>query len=111
MKVSTSAQLIRPEKIAVKRTDLRQQQSEILSKARGTTVVVVASAGQHADEKCILSKRYFDELVANVESLAETLEILADRNLFDQIMTASETLEDDLKRGKLHSFEEAFEEP
>jgi hypothetical protein len=42
-------------------------------------------------------------------SLAETLEIMADRKLFDQVMKASETLEADLKRGDLHSLEEAFE--
>ena len=108
MKPSTSGQLIQPEKIRVKRTELRQNQSEILGKVRGATVVVVAGAGKTAEEKCILSKRYFDELVANVESLAETMEIMADRRLFDQIMSASETVERDLKQGKLHSFEEAF---
>lgn len=110
MKASTTAQLIRPEKIPVKRTDLRQNQSEVLSKVRGTTVVVVAGASQAAGEKCILSKQYFEDLVANVESLAETMEIMADRRLFDQILTASATLEEDLRQGKLHSFEEAFEE-
>jgi hypothetical protein len=36
------------------------------------------------------------------------MEIMADRRLFDQIMSASETVERDLKQGKLHSFEEAF---
>ena len=38
----------------------------------------------------------------------ETLEITSDRKLFQQIMNAAATLEDDTRLGKLHSFEEAF---
>ena len=43
-----------------------------------------------------------------VRSLAETLEIAADRRLFMQILKAAATLEEDVRVGKLHSFEEAF---
>jgi hypothetical protein len=60
-----------------------------------------------ATRKRLQFPRVFDH--EDVESLVETLEIMADRRLFDQIMAASETIDDDLRRGKLHSFEEAFE--
>jgi hypothetical protein len=43
-----------------------------------------------------------------VRSLAETLEIAADRRLFRQILKAAATLKEDARLGKLHSFEEAF---
>jgi hypothetical protein len=45
-----------------------------------------------------------------VRSLAETLEIAADRRLFVQILKAAATLKGDLRLGKLHSFEEAFDD-
>jgi hypothetical protein len=40
----------------------------------------------------------------------ETLEIATDQKVFSQIMRAAKTLEKDTRRGKLHSFEEAFGE-
>jgi len=43
-----------------------------------------------------------------MRSLLETLEIMADRKLFSQILRAAETLKSDLRQGKLHNFEEAF---
>lgn len=45
-----------------------------------------------------------------MDSLRETLEIAMDRKLFQQILAAADTLEQDLRAGKLHSLEEAFEE-
>ena len=40
----------------------------------------------------------------------ETLEIIKDQKLFGQILKASKTIDDDIRLGKLHSFEEAFRE-
>lgn len=45
-----------------------------------------------------------------MRSLLETLEIMADRRLFNQILRAAVTLDDDVRSGKLASFEEAFKE-
>jgi hypothetical protein len=45
-----------------------------------------------------------------LESRYETQEIAMDRKLFDQILAARDTLEEDLRLGKLHSLEEAFAE-
>lgn len=105
----TKRALTHPHEIRVKRTDLRQRQRETLGRARGRTVVVISASGRE-DEKLLLDRKYFDEMVGRVRSLLETLEIATDQKLFTQILRAASTLEQDTRRGKLHSFQEAFGE-
>jgi len=100
--------LTNPDRIRVNRTQLRDNLRRTLQQARGSTVVAISSH-DHKDEKLLLDKRYFDELVQTLNSLIETLEITTDRKLFGQIMRAASTLEEDTRLGRLHSFEEAFE--
>jgi hypothetical protein len=88
---------------------LRQKQRETLDRAKGNTVVVI-NATDREEEKLVLDKKYFEEIVLKLRSLAETLEITMDRRLFGQIMRAAVNLEEDTRQGKLHSFEEAFKE-
>lgn len=99
--------LIRPHAVRVNRSDLRQKQRETLKQAKQNTVVVI-SANDPEDEKLLVDKKYFEDLVQRMRSLAETLEIIADQKLFAQILSAAPSLRQDAKRGKLHSFEEAF---
>lgn len=96
-----------PKRVRVNRTDLRQNQRRTLNQAKGSTLVVI-SANDEADEKLLLDKSYFDELMRQLNSLVETLEITTDRKLFAQILRAASTLEDDTRLGKLHSFAEVF---
>lgn len=103
----TKSALIHPREVRVKRTDLRQRQRETLHRASGRTVVVIP-AGKKDDEKLLLDRKYFDEMVKRLRSLIETLEIATDPKLFGQILRAASTLEEDTRRGKLHSFREAF---
>ena len=93
----------------VNRSDLRQHQSKWLRKARGQHVLLIKS-NDAQEEKIILDKQYFDEIRRKLESLLETLEIAMDRKLFNQILAAADTLEEDLRLGKLHSLEDAFAE-
>ena len=95
--------------IEVNRSELRQNQSATLRRARGRNVLLIR-ANDKAEEKVVLDKRYFDEIRQRLEAVVETLEIAMDRKLFNQIMAAADTLEDDLRLGKLHSLEEAFAE-
>jgi hypothetical protein len=95
--------------LEVNRTDLRQHQSRWLKKARGQHVLLIKS-NDTEQEKVVLDRRYFEEIRRNLESLVETLEITMDRRLFNQILAAADTLEEDLRLGKLHSLEEAFAE-
>ncbi|MGB7283619.1 MAG: hypothetical protein WBE13_15235 [Candidatus Acidiferrum sp.] len=105
----TVKRLTRPERHTVKRSELRQNQSATLRLARGHNVVVI-SATHEEDEKLLLDKKYFDELIGNLRSVAETLEIIADQKFFTQILSAGENLGENARLGKLRSFEEAFGE-
>jgi predicted Ser/Thr protein kinase len=101
--------LTQAELLEVNRTDLRQNQSRWLKKARGKRVLLIKSSDKE-DEKVVLDKQYFDEIRKNLESTMETLQIAMDRKLFNQILTAADTLGEDLRLGKLHSLEDAFAE-
>ena len=79
----------------------------MLKQAKGETVVEVASRGK-GKEKYILDKAYFDELVSGRDAAVETLAILMDGKLFSRLMTTLETLDEDLRAGRLASFEEVF---
>ncbi len=103
----SSRALARPETIQVKRSEFRRNQKRLLKKAKGRTVVVVTSRGE-GEEKCVLDRRYFEELLKKLAAAIETLEITTDRKLFQQLLRAAETLDDDAQLGRLHSFEEAF---
>jgi hypothetical protein len=105
----TTLALTRPRLVVVNRTDLRQKQREILDRAKGSTVLVISATDQE-EEKLVVDKAYFDELVQRLSSLIETLEITTDRRLFSQILRVASNLEEDTRLGKLHSFEEAFGE-
>ena len=101
--------LTQAELLEVNRTDLRQNQSRWLKKARGKRVLLIKSSDKE-DEKVVLDRQYFDEIRKNLESAMETLEIAMDRKLFNQILAAADTLDEDLRLGKLHSLEDAFAE-
>ncbi len=51
-----------------------------------------------------------EEPVSKLESTIETLEIMLDRRLFNQILATADVLEERVRQGKLHSFEEVFPE-
>lgn len=104
----TPGLLLDPQKISVRRTELRQNQSRVLGQASGRRVVVVSGASDESEEKYLVAKGYFEGLLEQMRALTETLEITADRRLFNQIMGTTDSLEEDLRLGKLSSVEEAF---
>lgn len=105
MKVSA---LTQPETVArVRRTQLRDNQRKLLKAATGSKIVEIVG-GDEEEEKYVVDKRYFDELVATFRATIETLEITKDPKLFAQILRASGTIDEDIRLSKLHSFEEAF---
>ena len=107
MKTAKSARP--PQRKRVNRSGLRQRQSAILKMAKGRTVVEVASRGKD-EEKCILDKAYFDELVSARDAAVETLEILTDQKLYSRLLKTAGTLSEDVRKGKLASLEEVFGE-
>ncbi len=98
-----------PERVRVNRSQLRQNQSKIFRQARGRRIVEVTGWSEE-DEKYVVDKRYFDDLVKKLRATVETLEITADPKLFGQILRAAENIDEDARLGRLHSFEEAFGE-
>jgi ribosomal protein L25 (general stress protein Ctc) len=72
---------------------------------------VVCYSNDKENDKLALDKQYFDDIRMNLESAMATLEIAMDRKLLNQILAAADTLDEDLRLGKLHSLEEAFAEP
>jgi hypothetical protein len=101
--------LTQPERHKVNRSELRQKQSATLRMARGSKVVLI-SANHEEDEKLLVDKKYFDEVIARLQSVIATLEITLDPKLFAQVLGSAEKLEENTRLGKLHSFEEAFGE-
>jgi hypothetical protein len=104
-----STALTKPEMIGISRTELRQNQSALLRRARGRNVLLIKS-NDETEEKVVLDRQYFDEIRKKLDAVVETLEIAMDRKLFNQILQAADTLEEDLRLGKLHSLEDAFAE-
>ena len=105
----TVLSLTKPHWITVKRSELRQNQRATLKRAKGRTVVLI-SANDAEEEKLVIDKEYFNEVLGKLQAAVETLSITMDERLFGQIMTAAKTLEEDIRLGKLRSFEEAFGE-
>ena len=98
-----------PEKVRVNRSQLRQRQSKILRQAKGRTIIEVPGWTED-DGKYVVDKRYFDDLLRRLRATVETLEITADPKLFGQILRAAQTVDQEARGGKLHSFDEAFGE-
>ena len=96
-----------PERVKVNRSQLRQSQSKILRQAKGRTIIEIPGWTEE-DGKYVVDKRYFDDLLRRLRATVETLEITADPKLFGQILRAARTIDDDARRGKLHSCAEAF---
>lgn len=92
----------------VNRSQLRQNQREILAKAVGNHVVLVKGHSE-ADTKYIIDKQQLEKLLKSLDSIRETLEILRDQELVQRLLQTAETLEDTVRRGRLYSFDEAFE--
>lgn len=101
--------LTKPERKIVNRSELRRKQSATLRMARGNQVVLI-SATHEEDEKLLMDKKYFDDIVQKLRAVIETLDIMSDQKLFKQIVGVAATLEEDTRLGRLHSFEEAFGE-
>jgi hypothetical protein len=98
-----------PEKVKVNRSQLRQSQSKILKQAKGRTIIEVPGWTEE-DGKYVVDKRYFDDLLRKLRATVETLEITANPKLFGQIIRAAQTLDQEARSKKLHSFDEAFGE-
>src|SRR6266852_3649482 len=96
--LGTMPSLAHPETVEVNRSQLRQNQSRVFREARGSKVVAVK--GRHPeDEKYVVDKKYFDELLRRLRAAIETLELTAYALLFHEIMKDGKTVDEDLRSG------------
>jgi hypothetical protein len=100
---------ISPERaLKVNRSELRADQSSILDKAVGEHIVVVKSPKSSGGEKYIIDSAYFNAVVERLQSAVETLEIMMDSRLFDNIRKSMDSIDEDMRLGRLHNFDDAF---
>lgn len=95
--------------IAVKKvtaTDLRDKLKTYLKQARANRVVLVENRRQ--PPKYLVDKEFLDSLVCERESILATLEILADRELADRLLTLSKTIDEDVAAGRLLTTKDVF---
>ena len=95
--------------IAVKKvtaTDLRDKLKKYLKQATANRVVLVENRRQ--PPKYLVDKDFLDSLVKERESILATLEILADRELTDRLLSLSKTIDDDVAAGRLLTTADVF---
>jgi hypothetical protein len=101
--------LAEPKFKKVNRSELRQKQKATLRLVHGSEGLIIQSDDEES-EKVVLDRKYFEQIQKHLQNVVETLEITMDQRLFKQILAAADTLEEDLRLGKLHSLEDAFAE-
>ncbi len=87
-------------------TALRGNLKKSLKAAKGTKVVLIENRRQPA--KYLVDKDYFDGLMRERESIAATLEILADQELTARLMDLAKSIDADVKTSRLMTLEEVF---
>jgi PHD/YefM family antitoxin component YafN of YafNO toxin-antitoxin module len=95
--------------IAVKKvtaTDLRNKLKTYLKEATANRVVLVENRRQPS--KYLVDKDFLDSLVNERDSILATLEILADRELTDRLLSLSKTIDRDVEAGRLLTTADVF---
>ena len=95
--------------IAVKKvtaTDLRGKLKTYFKEATANRVVLIENRRQPS--KYLVDKDFLDRLVNERESILATLEILADRELTDRLLSLSKTIDRDVAAGRLLTTADVF---
>ncbi len=87
-------------------TDLRDKLKTYLKQATANRVVLVENRRQ--PPKYLVDKDFLDSLVSERESVLATLEILADRELTDRLLSLSKTIDRDVAAGRLLTTADVF---
>jgi hypothetical protein len=87
-------------------TQLRDKLKNYLKSAKANRIVLVENRRQAA--KYLVDKEFLDSLLAERESIVATLEILADRELTERLLSLSKTIDDDASAGRLLTSDDVF---
>jgi PHD/YefM family antitoxin component YafN of YafNO toxin-antitoxin module len=93
----------------VSATSLRGRLKTYMNAAKGGKVVLIENRRQ--ESKYLVDKDWLDTLVRERESILATLEVLADRELTNRLLILAETIDEDVRAGRLHAMEEVFGKP
>jgi PHD/YefM family antitoxin component YafN of YafNO toxin-antitoxin module len=87
-------------------TDLRGKLKSYLKQAKANRVVLVENRRQPS--KYLVDKDFLDSLMSEREAILATLEILADRDLADRLLSLSKTIDQDVAAGRLLTTADVF---
>jgi PHD/YefM family antitoxin component YafN of YafNO toxin-antitoxin module len=87
-------------------TVLRGKLKTYLKQVKANRVVLVENRRQPA--KYLVDKEFLDSLLNERESILATLEILADRELTDRLLSLSRNIDDDVAAGRLLTTADVF---
>src|SRR6202045_2490587 len=90
----------------VSATSLRGRLKTYMKAAKGGKVVLIENRRQ--EPKYLVDKEWLDTLMRERESILATLEVLADRELTSRLLKLAETIDGDVRAGRLHTMEEVF---
>lgn len=89
-------------------TEFRGRLKYHLKAAKSNRVVLIENRRQSS--KYLVDKQFLDGLLKERESVAATLEILADRKLTERLLSLSETVDGDVAAGRLLKMSDVFGE-
>ena len=92
----------------VSTTDFRDHLSEYLESVRKHKMVVVESRNRGSKSVAVVDKAWLDSVLSEQKSILATIEILADRELTERLLRTANTIDDDIKAGRLRTHEEVF---
>src|SRR5882762_9763443 len=81
----------------VSATRLRSRLKGFMKEAKGGKVVLIENRRQ--ESKYLVDKEWLDTLMRERESFLATLEVLADRQLTERLLTLAETIDGDVRAG------------
>ncbi len=86
----------------VRATAFRSNYRALAQTTRGRRVLLIENRRQKA--KYLVDKEFLDTLLRERESILATMEIMADRELFERLLELGKTVDDDFRSGRLKTY-------
>ena len=90
----------------VSATKLRDRFRQYTKQAKRKKVILIHNRRQ--ESKYLVDKEWLDKMIREHESLLATLEVLSDPELTKRLLKLGQTIDGDVRAGRLHSMEEVF---
>jgi PHD/YefM family antitoxin component YafN of YafNO toxin-antitoxin module len=102
----TAVRAVRVKKVSA--TSFRGRLKAHMKEAKGGKIVLIENRRQ--ESKYLVDKEWLDTVLRERESIIATLQVLADRELTNRLLKLAETVDEDVRAGRLHTMEEVFGE-